>query len=243
VTEERQSYKTEGVTLERNLARWQEGIPAELLPPPEGSPKARILSAAARQFADHGFSKSTTRAIAEAAGVNQAMIHYYFQSKTRLYERVLAGIVIELLTGLARSLSPRSSSPVEILAAFPERIISAFASEPVHLSIFRHEVGTGAPHLRAVFDQLGAAGPRGFRSVLMGYIDSVRGSAEVADEDAGALLEFLLVHAYGTLLVEPMLRHVFGAKDEESHLRHIVKSQRRLLRRALATHAKEEDTR
>ena len=49
-----------------------------------------ILDAAEVIFADKGFHGATTRAIAEHAQANAALIHYYFGSKEALYEAVVA---------------------------------------------------------------------------------------------------------------------------------------------------------
>jgi AcrR family transcriptional regulator len=46
----------------------------------------QIMEAAERLFADKGFAGSSVRDIAEAAGVNLAMISYYFGSKEKLME-------------------------------------------------------------------------------------------------------------------------------------------------------------
>ncbi len=50
--------------------------------------RAAILSAAARVFADTGLAGARTDAIAAAAGVNKALLYYYFKSKKRLYGAV-----------------------------------------------------------------------------------------------------------------------------------------------------------
>ena len=52
-----------------------------------GSIEARqqLMSAALRLFAEKGFAKTSTRAIAKAAGVNLAAIRYYFGDKAGLY--------------------------------------------------------------------------------------------------------------------------------------------------------------
>ena len=52
--------------------------------------RAAILDAAERVFANHGFDGATVRCIAEAAAVNQGLIHYHFDSKERLYAEVFA---------------------------------------------------------------------------------------------------------------------------------------------------------
>jgi len=51
--------------------------------------RAAILAAAADAFAESGLAGARTDAIAAAAGVNKAMLYYYFQSKDRLFEAVV----------------------------------------------------------------------------------------------------------------------------------------------------------
>jgi AcrR family transcriptional regulator len=65
---------------------------------PEGRPRKRrsdgaearerLLHAALRLFAERGFDKTSTREIAQAAGVNIAAISYYFGDKAGLYRAV-----------------------------------------------------------------------------------------------------------------------------------------------------------
>lgn len=49
-----------------------------------------ILRAAEREFLDKGYAGARTAAIAEAAGVTHAMLHYYFRSKDKLFEQIVA---------------------------------------------------------------------------------------------------------------------------------------------------------
>jgi AcrR family transcriptional regulator len=51
--------------------------------------RQRILQAAAKRFAAEGFQRTTIKAIAADAGVDPAMIHYFFRSKQGLYDAVL----------------------------------------------------------------------------------------------------------------------------------------------------------
>jgi TetR/AcrR family transcriptional regulator len=51
--------------------------------------RAAILAAAERVFAEAGLAGARTEAIAAAAGVNKALLYYYFQSKERLYAAVI----------------------------------------------------------------------------------------------------------------------------------------------------------
>jgi AcrR family transcriptional regulator len=49
----------------------------------------RILKAAERLFAEHGYQATSVRAIVAKARVNQAAINYHFAGKDGLYREVL----------------------------------------------------------------------------------------------------------------------------------------------------------
>lgn len=51
--------------------------------------RATILDAAEGEFADRGFDGTRMVAIAHRAGVTHGLVHYYFDSKERLYEEVV----------------------------------------------------------------------------------------------------------------------------------------------------------
>jgi TetR/AcrR family transcriptional regulator len=77
--------------------------------------RARILDAALREFAANGLAGARTERIAAAAGVNKALLYYYFDSKQNLYEAAL-----EMSAGRVRD----SSMAVFLSGATPgERIV------------------------------------------------------------------------------------------------------------------------
>lgn len=51
-----------------------------------GETRGRILDAALSEFAANGLAGARTERIAAAAGVNKALLYYYFDSKEKLYE-------------------------------------------------------------------------------------------------------------------------------------------------------------
>ena len=52
--------------------------------------EALILQAAEREFLEKGYSGAKTTSIAQAAGVTHAMLHYYFRTKDKLFEKIVA---------------------------------------------------------------------------------------------------------------------------------------------------------
>jgi TetR/AcrR family transcriptional regulator len=74
--------------------------------------RAAILRAALEEFMHEGPAGARTEEIARRAGVNKALLYYYFKDKEGLYtaalEQVLSGLVSRVMTVLDRTdLSPR----------------------------------------------------------------------------------------------------------------------------------------
>lgn len=86
-------------------------------------PKQRILDAAEREFAAHGFHGASLRSMTRGADVNVASIHYYFGSKEALLratlERIVRPVNEERLRQLDEALALEHVPSVEaILTAF-----------------------------------------------------------------------------------------------------------------------------
>jgi AcrR family transcriptional regulator len=50
--------------------------------------EGKILSAAREVFLKHGFAGARMQDIADEAGINKALLHYYFRSKEKLFETI-----------------------------------------------------------------------------------------------------------------------------------------------------------
>jgi TetR/AcrR family transcriptional regulator len=79
--------------------------------------KERIVACAEEVFARKGFAGARTQEIAELAGVNKAMIYYYFESKEKLLREVLQRILFELI-GLSQEILNQNLPPIETLEQF-----------------------------------------------------------------------------------------------------------------------------
>jgi TetR/AcrR family transcriptional regulator len=91
--------------------------------------KEKILLAAQKEFAARGFAGARMEAIARSAGINKAMLFYYFSSKEKLYQTILNGIAGEFFTEIGRIITPELT-PSVFVKKFPELYIRLFASHP-----------------------------------------------------------------------------------------------------------------
>src|SRR5215213_4804998 len=78
--------------------------PRKTDPEHDRASEARILEAAKTVFVRRGTAGARMQEIAEEAGVNQALLHYYFRSKERLSEAVFQQVARQLFPRLLRTL-------------------------------------------------------------------------------------------------------------------------------------------
>lgn len=70
----------------------------------DGDTEQRILDAAHRVFVRRGTAGARTQEIAKEAGVNSALLHYYFRTKERLAEAVFQRAAAQLMPAVIRVL-------------------------------------------------------------------------------------------------------------------------------------------
>lgn len=115
------------------------------------STEARILQAAEKEFFEKGYAGARTASIAEAAGVTHAMLHYYFRTKDKLFEQIVAG-KINMLGDIILSAIGDDNLPLEerirqgverhfdFIAAnrdLPRFIVNEVLSRPNHIEIMK----------------------------------------------------------------------------------------------------------
>jgi TetR/AcrR family transcriptional regulator len=113
---------------------------------PEQS-RAAILEAAVREFAQEGVAGARTDAIARSAGVNKALLYYYYQDKEGLYRAVLDQVFSGLRAAIHEALS-QALSPREKLARYVRAHFDYIASHPLYPRIVQAEflrAGHGDP--------------------------------------------------------------------------------------------------
>jgi AcrR family transcriptional regulator len=98
-------------------------------PAPDPSRRDQILDAAERLFAERGFARTTIKQIGREAGVNSALLYYYFADKDRLYREVLERFVARLV---ARTMdgSAGHARPDARIRAFVQAQADTLADHP-----------------------------------------------------------------------------------------------------------------
>ena len=74
------------------------------------STEERIKAAARKVFHQKGYAGTRTRDIAEEAGINHAMLNYYFRSKEKLFTIIMTETMAQFFKGLSHLLNDENTS-------------------------------------------------------------------------------------------------------------------------------------
>ena len=90
------------------------------------STEDKILEAAKNVFVTKGMEGARMQEIADAAGINKALLHYYFRSKERLFEAIFSEIIkfaFPKITRIAQSDEPFVSKIEQVVDAYIDLLI------------------------------------------------------------------------------------------------------------------------
>lgn len=144
--------------------------------PPFATPKGerqarRILDAAFRCLARDGYAATSMQRIADEAGVQKRMLHYYFESRERLFERVVEQVGQRLLGPLEETIADLED-PAEILTSGLERFWSEVVADPepqaVYLALVAESVDS--PSLRAAIARVSDR----YRELILRSVEEAR---------------------------------------------------------------------
>ena len=94
--------------------------------------RAAILKAALEEFAHEGVTGARTDEIARRAGVNKALLYYYFKDKEGLYAAALDQVFSGLHQRVAGVLERADLPPRERLLLYAQTHFDYIASSPVY---------------------------------------------------------------------------------------------------------------
>jgi AcrR family transcriptional regulator len=163
--------------------------------------RARLLAAAATEFAAHGFAGASVDRIATAARLNKAMIYYHFRSKQALYREILHDMFQAVGRGVRRA-AGSPVSPDEKIGLFVEAIAAEADARPHFPPIWFREVAEGGAHLDA--------------AIIRDLTGVLRSLQSIVDEGARAgrfrRVNLLVVHAG---IVAPLMLYFASARLRE----------------------------
>ncbi len=102
----------------------------------DGSTEEKIKDAARKLFMQKGFEATKTRDIANEAGINLALLNYYFRSKEKLFEIIVKenmGQFMEIISNIVNNEKTTIQDKVEALVANYIDMLTQFPDMPLFI--------------------------------------------------------------------------------------------------------------
>lgn len=90
----------------------------------------KIKIAARKLFTRKGFAAVKTRDIAEEAGINLALLNYYFRSKEKLFKLIMEESFLQFVKGIAEQFNDENTNIDEKIEKLVESYIDLFSQYP-----------------------------------------------------------------------------------------------------------------
>lgn len=108
------------------------------------STEQRILLAAKTVFIHKGMAGARMQDIADEAGINKAMLHYYFRSKEKLFEVIFREVISKFLPRI-NAIIAMESSLFEKIKFFCQEYITVLSENP-YIPLFIIDEANKQPH-------------------------------------------------------------------------------------------------
>ena len=176
-----------------------------------------ILDAAMKEFSVKGFAGARTAAIAAEAGVTHAMLHYYFRTKEKLFERIFQDKLSHIINVI---LSPAVTGDGSLRQRI-SRVIEGhidFLMENRDLPVFFITTINARPEAyNDAFDALGAVA-RARLANLQTELDRAYADGEIVKTDARTRVVDIACLNVFPFLARPMLISMMGYASLEEYM-------------------------
>jgi TetR/AcrR family transcriptional regulator len=196
-----------------------------------------ILQAAMQEFHAKGFAGARMQRIADLCGLNKALIHYYFNTKTQLYQEILRYIMEFYWNELHQNLPniAQVDDGYIYLKKLVELHFELFANYPNYTGIIMQEMASGGPFLHQLNALDKEISARGMQSVIKD-IEQLMEKGKLHKQDAFELFLNVTGMCFYTHLAMPFrdagFSDWFTHRSKEEHISKRMESILLLVRSA-----------
>lgn len=179
-----------------------------------------ILSAATKLFLEKGFAATSTTQIAKEAGCNQALVHYYFRTKDRLFEAVFANKFQAFISNIVE-ISEGDMTFEEKLRLKIESHFDMLMANPKLPLMLAYELNTNPKRIDKMKEKLGDL-PAKFFTSFQAELDAEIEKGSIRKMKVIDLLFTIVALNLALFVVGPVLKNFAGISDEyyEGFIKH-----------------------
>jgi AcrR family transcriptional regulator len=170
----------------------------------------QILEAAKQIFQESGFAGARMQEIADEAGINKSMLHYYFRSKDKLFQKVFRESIRQFFPEILKVLNA-DLALIPKIEKLVETYYEMFKKHP-HLPRFViHEMNQHPERFREFMKSTGIEIPEVFVKQIRSEIES----GAMRNIDPREFIINTIGLCVFPLIARPMIETVFEMDDEQ----------------------------
>ena len=191
--------------------------------------KTQILDTAEELFAENGYAATSIRRIADQAGVNPALVHYYFGNKKMLLQKVMERSLEPLGQAIAAMRNGPEASP-DVIARL---LLSMAAKHPNIPRLLTREVLLPGGEMQQYFTENMAPHLGGALPVLLGREKSAGRLRKNCDPAISSVL--ILAVCFFPFIARALAEPVLGVRFDDDGLETLTKQITELLIRGMVS--------
>ena len=207
------------------------GIPTAIL---EKNSQRKILDASLMEFAEFGFDGARVDRIAGKAGINKAMIFYYFSSKQNLYRTVIRQAMLDFIPKV-RQVIQESSNPGRLFETLPSLYIRYFSKQKDIIKIIVRELIQSPQKIALLINEIFSEVPESPSKTLPKVIQNWHRKGLISESDPVQFLFNIIPLCLFPLIAQPMVEAIMDVRitDEPRFLDKRIRSIAHLLKRGM----------
>jgi len=179
------------------------------------STKEKILSIALKEFAAYGFGGARVERIARQAGVNKAMIFYYYSSKQNLYRIIIKNSLLELIPKIQKTISV-SKNPEQFFENLPKVYIQYFVKNQAVMRMIGFELIQDPGNITSVVRDIFSNIPESPPELLKNKISIWYQKGLISEPDPIHLILNILPLCIFSILGTPLVEAILDIKIKNS---------------------------
>jgi len=175
------------------------------------STEEKIKNAARTVFHKKGFAAARTRDIAEEAGINLALLNYYFRSKEKLFNIVMLETFQSFFASISQVFNEPGSTLEEKIEKFASNYIDLLFQEPEIPLFIISEIRNNPEELMQKIDFKKAV----FNSVFLKQFNEGVKSGKIKEQHfLHFMMNFMGLIAF-PFIAKPLLKEISGLNEEQ----------------------------
>lgn len=176
------------------------------------STEENILKVAREVFMKHGYDGTSMQMIADEAGINKSLLHYYYRSKEKLFSKIFTKVFSQFIPHLGVVFMSEMTMKEKIYA-FVDRYIDIFLENPLIPIFVMQELSKNPQHLTQLVKEAGM-NPE---ILIQNIVKSMKNEGVEMDDPRQFFVNMIGLCVF-PFAAKPLIKRMLFENDEEAYM-------------------------